>query len=362
MGITVVSSTPAAGLSSGLPVAADAAAGGEGIATVDFAALLVQQMLGGTATPPTPASPINEIATALNPGATIAGATKSAAGEHRQDDKDAVASNLLLPSDLAAALAIPPTPPILPAAPQATAQLPPKDEAPILPTGLAASGETRNTPLPGTPLTLPPIGAPKDAPGASIAALATRPQESANIAAPTDLPAATTTPFADALAAHAAAAPVRQAEQLPTPPAVETPIGDRGWSRDFSDSVVWMSRQEVHSAQLNLNPPHLGPVQVTLSVNGDQVTAAFASPHSEVRQAIQDALPQLREMLSGAGINLGQANIGAQLQQQQQPPTPQASDNGRFASDNAILQGATGEAASVPTLVSRGRGLVDLFA
>ncbi|HEX6733263.1 MAG TPA: flagellar hook-length control protein FliK [Azonexus sp.] len=135
------------------------------------------------------------------------------------------------------------------------------------------------------------------------------------------------------------------------------------WPQQFGDKIVWLARNDQQSAQLNINPPQLGPVQITLNLSGDQASIAFASPHAEVRQAIESAMPQLKEMLSSAGINLGQANVGANLSQQRSD-TPFADANGtRSADENAILPANDKGADTAGTSVlQRGRGLVDLFA
>jgi flagellar hook-length control protein FliK len=74
-------------------------------------------------------------------------------------------------------------------------------------------------------------------------------------------------------------------------------------------------------------------------------------------------MPQLREVLAGAGINLGQANVGAQLPQQNSGTPQQFSDSRRFDNDNAILHGDSGHGTtSLPQPVRGGRGMVDLFA
>lgn len=168
--------------------------------------------------------------------------------------------------------------------------------------------------------------------------------------------------FAATLAQHTQAA--RNTDRTDNASSLNTHIQDASWSQDFSHKVVWMAKNEQQSAQLSINPPQLGPVQITLNLNGDQASAVFASPHAEVRQAIQDALPQLREMLAGAGIDLGQANVGSQLARQDNPQAqPEAP---RARGDNAILAGdfsqsaASGGSASVT--VKTGRGMVDLFA
>ena len=144
---------------------------------------------------------------------------------------------------------------------------------------------------------------------------------------------------------------------------LETPLHSSSWTQDFGEKIVWMAKNDHQSAQLNINPPQLGPVQITLQINGDQASAIFASPHPEVRQAIESSLTQLKEMLSSAGINLGQTDIGANLAQQNRDTPFQSANGNRSTDENAILPGignATDNGHSSP--IQRGRGLVDLFA
>lgn len=148
---------------------------------------------------------------------------------------------------------------------------------------------------------------------------------------------------------------------------IRTPLQDPRWSQEFGEKIVWAAHNDVHTAQININPPQLGPVQITLSMNGDQLSASFVSAHNEVRQAIEDSLPRLREIFSGAGINLGDANVGAQQQQAGGDKAPQFSGSGResprFTDDNAILRTIDHQITPpVPAAIQRGRGLVDLFA
>ncbi|HZX30400.1 MAG TPA: flagellar hook-length control protein FliK [Rhodocyclaceae bacterium] len=170
--------------------------------------------------------------------------------------------------------------------------------------------------------------------------------------------------FAATLAAHNAQAHQPQAASEGNA-AIRTPIADSRWGQDFGEKIVWLAKNDQQVAQLSINPPQLGPMHISLSLNGDQASAVFASPHAEVRQAIQDAMPQLREMLAGAGINLGQANVGTQLPQQQQNSgtQPQFSAPSQSEGDNAILRADTGQGTSASlTAVRGGRGMVDLFA
>ena len=165
--------------------------------------------------------------------------------------------------------------------------------------------------------------------------------------------------FATALAATGTATLAPQA----LPPTVTTALDTPNWQHDFGTRVVWLAKNDQQVAQININPPQLGPVQISISLNGDQASATFASPHAEVRQAIQDSLPQLRELFSTAGISLGQANVGTQLPSQNREASYQFANEARSSRENAILSPdshASSASAGIP--IQRGRGLVDLFA
>lgn len=340
MGITVISSTAvnAASPSPATSVTGEATPAG------DFAALLVQQLLGAAPATGTAALTAPQQATQGKDEETETPADPLAAG-----DGTAIVPFLLPGIDTRSAA-------------QTAVQGDPGQA--FTQAATAAVGQQAGKPLDTSPFqapTTPALETPAiSAEGGNKAA------ESAKFAVPL-APATDNTGNFAALASQAAAVtqPAARGEPSahPAPPTPNTPVGAPSWGKDFGDSVLWMSRNNLQSAQISLNPPHLGPVQITLNVVGDQATAVFASPHAEVRQAISDAMPQLRDMLAGSGINLGQANVGAQLQQQARQDAPQTSGSGRFADDNAILQGtsAVGD-ANRPSPVNRGRGLVDLFA
>lgn len=195
------------------------------------------------------------------------------------------------------------------------------------------------------------------------AALAAKSNSAANFAMPSTASSEVTPgDFAASLATHAANhAGIRHENQIAKD--IETPIHDERWVQGFGERMVWMARNDQQSAQININPPQLGPLQITLKLNGDQATASFVSPHTEVRQVIEDAMPRLRELLAGAGIQLGQTNVGAQMAQQDRGSFPQSPDSPRFTSDGAILCNDAGRTEALPPRTwQSGRGLVDLFA
>ncbi len=141
---------------------------------------------------------------------------------------------------------------------------------------------------------------------------------------------------------------------------VTTPLGQMGWGSEFSQKVTWMVGQSQQSAELHLNPPDLGPLSVVVQVSGAQADAFFSSPHAAVRDAIQHALPHLREMLAGSGLSLGQATVSDQGAQGS--PSQRHMPSGNFSATKRTL-----EVSSVPMgvrggAIRQGVGLVDTFA
>ncbi len=142
---------------------------------------------------------------------------------------------------------------------------------------------------------------------------------------------------------------------------VNTPVGSNRWSEDLGQKITWMASGSQQSAELHLNPPDLGPLNVVLHVSGDQATAMFTSPHAAVRDAVEQALPKLREMLAGNGIMLGNASVNDQGRQ-----SGQNGFSGGGRSSSSSSSGAN-EVSSVkqgirPVSMLQNQGLVDTFA
>jgi flagellar hook-length control protein FliK len=145
---------------------------------------------------------------------------------------------------------------------------------------------------------------------------------------------------------------------------VPSPVGTPQWRQELGDQVVWMASRLENRAELVLNPPQMGRIEVSLTVSGDQANAVFTSANPVVRDALEASLPRLREVLADAGIQLGQAQVGAENAQQsaQQDKNGDNFGPGReavMADAQALpLNGGAAEQAALKT----GRGLVDTFA
>ena len=140
-------------------------------------------------------------------------------------------------------------------------------------------------------------------------------------------------------------------------------VGTPAWDNQVGQKVIWMVGGADQSATLELNPPDLGPVQVVLNVSNDMASVTFSSQQLEVRQALENALPRLREMMSESGIALGNAtvNAGAEGRQGQDgngSGRPGRGNGGGDGGDSALAEVVPRQRTSI----LGGAGVVDTFA
>lgn len=145
---------------------------------------------------------------------------------------------------------------------------------------------------------------------------------------------------------------------------VDVKVGAPGWDTAFSQRVAWAATNQHQVAELHLNPPNLGPVEIRITVSNDQATAVFVSPHASVRDSIEAALPRLREMLGESGLSLGNVNVSSQsFQQQQQAAQGEEKPNAQRGEAHSELALVSELPAHNISAIAVGRnGLVDIFA
>jgi flagellar hook-length control protein FliK len=112
---------------------------------------------------------------------------------------------------------------------------------------------------------------------------------------------------------------------LPVQPNMQNPA----WGQVMSSRVVWMAKQGVQQAELRMNPAQLGPVEVKLHLHNDQASVTFHAQNSATRDALEQAIPRLRDSFAESGIQLANAEVGSQAQQHEN--TEQADDMQFFA-------------------------------
>ncbi len=139
---------------------------------------------------------------------------------------------------------------------------------------------------------------------------------------------------------------------------VTAPVGAPRFAHEFSQQVVWLATHDFQLAELRLDPPELGPVRVVIHVHDAEATAAFSALHPLTRDAIEAALPRLRDMLAEAGIQLSGVTVSAEGFGGEREYAAQRSALSQLPSGGTPAE--SGSAAGMPA--RRLQGLVDLFA
>ncbi|MES2819738.1 MAG: flagellar hook-length control protein FliK [Pseudomonadota bacterium] len=166
------------------------------------------------------------------------------------------------------------------------------------------------------------------------------------------------------------------ATQQPSPaqraaliPGLPVPMQQGAWSEAVVDRVMWLSSQNLKSAEIQLDPAELGRLEVRISLNQDQTQVTFASPNAQVREALEGQMHRLRELFSQQGMNQPDVNVsdqslnrGWQGQGQEGDGRQQRAgreEEGAGSSEERLIQGITEVRVAGS---GGGPGLVDYYA
>ncbi len=94
-------------------------------------------------------------------------------------------------------------------------------------------------------------------------------------------------------------------EQTRIPGEVSSPR----WGDAVNNRIAWMVGKNIQTADLRLNPPELGPLSVRIALNREDASVQFTVQNPIVREALETAMPRLRDMLQENGLNLVQADV-----------------------------------------------------
>ncbi|MFT4518761.1 MAG: flagellar hook-length control protein FliK [Halioglobus sp.] len=97
--------------------------------------------------------------------------------------------------------------------------------------------------------------------------------------------------------------------KVSVPTTLTTPVSDPNWRGEFLGRVSLMVKNGMPEASLQLNPPELGRLDIKIATEGDQARVHFSVQSLEAREAIEQAMPRLREMLEQSGLQLAGSEV-----------------------------------------------------
>ena len=116
-----------------------------------------------------------------------------------------------------------------------------------------------------------------------------------------------------------------------TPPGLPTitlgtPLNQGAWDQALGERIQWMANHKLQGAQIKLNPANLGPMEVRIQVQNEQASIQFTSAHGVVREALEAALPRLRDMFDASGVELVDVDVSGQSFAEQQRTAGEGGD------------------------------------
>lgn len=177
--------------------------------------------------------------------------------------------------------------------------------------------------------------------------------------------------FADRLASLTQAVTAKTANAVPvTPSPLQQPLAmnQGAWTEGLVNRVMYLSSQNLKSADIQLEPAELGRLDIRVNVAADQPTQIhFVSGHAGVRDALDSQVHRLRELFAQQGLAQPDVSVADQSRgQQQQQAQQDASNLSGVAARRAAAAGEGGELADAGKPVEHqvvvGDSAVDYYA
>jgi len=129
--------------------------------------------------------------------------------------------------------------------------------------------------------------------------------------------------------------------------AVPTLMQDPAWGKAFGEQMMGMVSLKADTAHIQVNPPELGPIDVTLKIdNNNQAQVSFVTSNPMARDIVENHLPRLSSMLAAGGIQLTGSQVstgqGNQQQAQQQQQRNQRNSLSEEGDTLAVIKAARG--------------------
>ncbi|MES9826565.1 MAG: flagellar hook-length control protein FliK [Candidatus Thiodiazotropha endolucinida] len=141
---------------------------------------------------------------------------------------------------------------------------------------------------------------------------------------------------------------------------LDIPVGQAGWDRAVGERIQWMVGQNIQQAEIKLNPPHLGPLEIKISLQNDQTSVTFVASQAPTREALEASIPRLRELFGEINLNLANVDVGQQQAGESAHDRRAGPDsNGTIGSDS-LSPDQTREQGQ--TWIMGGDGLLDTYA
>ncbi len=119
---------------------------------------------------------------------------------------------------------------------------------------------------------------------------------------------------------------------------VSIAFGESGWGNMIAERSALMASQSLKFAELQLDPPELGQLQVKVTVNQDQASVSFVAANAQVKDALDQSLVRLKELLEEQGLDLVNVDVSDQSSEESESDL-EGEEEGQLAVDSDMDEG-----------------------
>jgi flagellar hook-length control protein FliK len=132
----------------------------------------------------------------------------------------------------------------------------------------------------------------------------------------------------------------------------------------LAEQVKYWMTNDIRNAELQLDGLGAEPVQVSITMSGNEAQVVFRSDQAQTRELLGNAMGQLEQLLRGEGLALAGAWVGASGQQAGSGGGTQQGQAGSAAPQQTLARDGVSNAGAAPTgrRVVPTERVLDLFA
>lgn len=138
---------------------------------------------------------------------------------------------------------------------------------------------------------------------------------------------------------------------------VRVPLGEKGWNDAMAQKISWLVGKQIQQAEIRLNPENMGPIEMKINIQNDQTNIQIAAQQLNVREALEAAIPRLREMMAEQSFQQVNVNVNSGWKN----PNNQDAHTGNMAGSESSQDEGNTQDEGVVSNQKVSDGLVDHF-
>ncbi|NAX06719.1 flagellar hook-length control protein FliK, partial [Vibrio sp. V40_P2S30T141] len=106
---------------------------------------------------------------------------------------------------------------------------------------------------------------------------------------------------------------------------------------EMAERIQMMMSKNLKNIDIRLDPPELGRLHIRMNMHADGASIQFTVTNAQARDALEGAMPRLREMLAQQGVQLADTSVQQQSSGQQQGYAAERGQSGHLSNDDTLL-------------------------